>query len=487
MTQNTFLNNYLYQVLQEQEKEGRLSLIQNTKAFPLSTGQLALDYFYNGGILPRFYTFAGPEQSGKSLCVSTILASAYKNGVDALIYFDAEETLNGDTVQTLFDVDNIDTLISPRKEGKEEIIPKLHIYKGNSLESIMDAVTAIVDSLPEKVYIDEESAWFFKFPKKDKDAKTIIEALHLTVDDKVTKKHGYDNFLLCKDPKSKPKHQGLQAIIVVDSLAILIADSEIDDGPTQQMALEARRFSKHLKRFVGNLNKKQVALLATNHVKENPNVMFGAKEYEPGGNAIKFTASVQTRIASISSSTAGWGGAGPVFEEDSVLGDSLKDRYQFKRFKLIKDKVGGGVNQTVLQRVWLEDATGQSWGFDPVLDTLEYLRLTKQIEENRGRYKINIPALQDKNFTFKQFKKLVLANAINDSKYKLTPEQFKEEFKLDFTFDLRQYCFDQLRNGEVLEIKTVQEPVGTSSSNLRENEAFDPETGEIREIPIDQY
>lgn len=484
MATNTFLSSYLHKVLKEQEKEGRLSLTQNTTAFPLSTGQLALDYFYNGGILPRFYTFAGPEQSGKSLCVSTILAAAYKQGVDALIYFDAEETLNNETLQTLFNIENVDDLITAQKQGKEIVAPKLHIIKGNSLEGIMDATTAIIDSLPDKIYNDEEHAWFFKFKKSDKNSKTIMETLQLTIDDKVTKKYGCDTFIFCKDPKSKPNTSGLQAIIVIDSLAMLQADAEKEDGPTQQMALEARRFAKHLKRFAGNLNQKQVAVLTTNHVRDNPNAMFGPKEYEPGGSSIKYAASVQTRINSISSSTAGWGGNGPVFEEDSVLAGDLKDRYQFKRFKLIKDKVGGGVNQTVLQRVWLEDSEGRSWGFDPVLDTLEYLIKTNQLTENRGRYKINIPILQDQSFTFKQFKKLVLATAINDPKYQLTLDEFKEEFKLECIFNIRQYCFDQIQNGGILQVQNTTTP--EKSPQLPHNEVVDPETGEVRTIPITQ-
>lgn len=482
---NPFLTNYLYKIVKEQEKDGRLSLVQNTVDFPLSTGQLSLDYFYKGGILPRFYTFAGPEQSGKSLCATTILASAYKNGIDTLIYFDAEETLNNETVETLFNVDSMETLISSRKEGKVEIFPKLHIFKGNSLEGVMDAITAIIDNLPEKVYIDDEKTWFYKFKKGDKKGKALMDVLNLNADEKVTKKYGCDQFILCKDPKSKPNTSGLQAIIIIDSLAMLLADTEKEDGPTQQMALEARRFAKHLKRFVGNLNKKQVAVIATNHVRENPNTMFGSKDYEPGGSAIKFSASVQTRIASISSSTAGWGGTGAVYEEDSILGETFKDKYQFKRFKLIKDKVGGGVSKVILQRVWIEDAFGQSWGYDPVLDTFEFLKITNQIEENRGRYTLKIPGFDSKTMTFKQFKKLVLTSAINDSRYKMSEEQFKEEFGIDFYFDIRQYCFNQISNGEIfLNNQVNQQEENKNISNL--SETFDPETGEVRIIPVDQ-
>lgn len=488
---SNLLAKYLAKVIKEQEKDGRLSLTHNTKVIPLSTGSLALDYYYNGGILPRMYTFAGAEQSGKSLCVTTILAAAYKSGIDALIYFDAEETLNGDTMSMLFGVKDVNMLLSSRKEGKTEIPQRVHIFKGNSLEGIMDSVTNIIDQLPEKVYNEEEQCWFFKFSKSDKEEKALMETLALSIDEKMTKKHGIDKFVFCRDPRSKPNSSGIQAIIIIDSLASLLADTVRDEGTTNQMALEARRFSQHLKRFVGNLNKKQVAVLTTNHVKENPNTTYGAKEYEPGGHAIKFYASVQTRLASVSSSTAGWGGAGPVFEEESVLGEGYKDRYQFKRFKLIKDKCGGGVNTTVLQRVWLEDAFGESWGFDPVLDTLEYLIHTKQLEENRGRYKINIPALSERSFTFKQFKKFVLHSAMSDPRYKLTLEEFQAEFKLDTFFDLRQYCFDQLRTGEILALKGV-DVVGSATSNaqntnLQFNEEVDPETGEIRQIPVDQY
>jgi RecA/RadA recombinase len=470
---SSLLSKHLAKVIKAQEKDGRLSLIQNTLVFPFSTGSLALDYFYGGGILPRLYTFAGPEQSGKSLFATTILASAFKNDVDVLVYFDAEETLNGETVGTLFGVKKVDELFNSRKEGKIELPPRLHVFKGNSLEGVMDSITAIIESLPDKVYINDEQAWFFKFDKSDKEAKSLLETLALAPDDKATKKYGCDKFIFCKDPKSKPNSSGVQAVIVIDSLASLLADTEKEDGPTQQMALEARRFSKHLKRFVGNLNKKQVTVIATNHVKENPNTTYGIKEYEPGGNSIKFYASVQTRIASISSSTAGWGGAGPVFEEESVYNEALKDKYQFKRFKLIKDKVGGGVSTTTLQRVWIEDCFGESWGFDPVLDTIEYLRLTKQLEENRGRYTVKVAPLQEKSFTFKQLKKFILSSSIDDPRYKLSEEAYKQEFKLDVVFNLRAYCFSQIASGEIFKYTE------SFSTDLQDNESIDPETGEI--------
>jgi RecA/RadA recombinase len=510
------LTKHLLKVIKEQEKEGKLTLLHNVSNFPLSTGSLSLDFFFNGGIIPRFYTFAGPEQSGKSLIASTILASASKQGLDSLIYFDAEETFNADVVSGLFGVtadellgvkDSIDSKRESKKKAEKEPKglsvkgrPKLYVLTGNSLQGVMDGVVSIVEALPDKVFLEAENKWFFKFQKDNKESKELLNTLDfLTPDEAVSKKYGVDKFIFCADPNSKPQSSGLQAIIVIDSLASLIADSEKEDGPTQQMALEARLFSKHIKRFAGMLSQKQVAVLATNHTKENPNVMYGSKEYEPGGNALKFYASVQTRVASISSSTAGWGGTGPVFEEESAKGEGFTDKYQFKRFKLIKDKFGGGVGSTLVQRIWLEDCFGESRGYDPVLDTLEYLKMTNQLEESRGRYTLLIkhPALEGKSFTFKQFKQFILHSCFKD--YELPLETYKEVFKLNDFVDLRAFCFEQLRTREVFLNSSLNSTttdtvnIGLNKESLSLNngltsdEEFDPETGEIRKIPVTSF
>lgn len=488
MSINSLMSRHLFKVVKSLEKEGKLSLIQNTLAFPLSTGSLTLDYFYNGGILPMMYTIAGPEQSGKSLTATTILASAYKENVDGLVYFDAEETLNGDTVGNLFNTTNVSDLFSMRKEGKVEIAPRVHVFKGNSLEGVMDGVTNIVNNLPDKTYIEAEESWFFKFDKDSKEDKELLAILEFTIDDKATKKYGSDKFILCRDPHSKPKSSGVQAVIIIDSLAILITDSEDEDGPTQQMALEARRFSKHLKRFVGRLAKKQVVVLAINHTKVNPNVRYGSPEYEPGGGAIKFLAGVQTRMSSISSSTAGWGGAGAVFEEDSVHQEGFQDRYQFKKFKLTKDKVGGNANKDTVLRVWMEDCFGESRGFDPVMDTIQFLKSTGQMEESRGRFTVTgHPLLKDRSFTYNQFKKFILATAIEDSRYKMPVEEFLAEFKLDTVLNLREWCFSQIRSREVFDSKTIAlTDLAKGKDGRPIVEDFDEDTGEVLSSKVEE-
>lgn len=489
MSINALVSKHLFKVVKAIEKEGRLSLIQNTTAFPLSTGSLTLDYFYNGGILPVMYTIAGPEQSGKTLTSASILASAYKQDVQGLVYFDAEETLNSDTVKNLFSVPNVAELFAITKQGKTEVAPRVHVFKGNSLEGVMDGVTNIVNSLLDKTYIDSEEAWYFKLSKDVKEEKAMVEELGLTVDLQATKKYGGDKFILCKDPTSKPKESGVQAVIIIDSLAMLLADSEEEEGASAQMALEARKFAKNLKRFVGRLTRKQVVVIGINHLRENPGARFSNPSYEPCGSAVRFSASVQTRVSSVSSSTAGWGGAGSVYEEESIHQEGFKDRYQFKKFRLVKDKVGGGVNNTVTLRVWIEDCYGEPRGFDPVQDTIEFLKLTSQLEEKRGRYVITThPLLKDKSLTFKQLKKLILATSIDDNRYRLTAEEFQEEFSIPSDLDLRNWCFSQIKSREAFGFKDLN-LTGLDSGKESEasTEDFDPETGEVLKNKVDQY
>lgn len=448
---NNLLAKALAKTIKSFEDGGKLSLSQSSTVFPLSTGLLSLDYFYNGGLAPRMYTFAGKEQSGKSLTASTVLASAYKQNVPMLIYFDAEETLSGSILKNLFEVDTFSDLTSSKKEGRVELPPRINIVRGNSLEGIMDAVTDLINALPDKVYLDDHKAWYYRLAKDDKRTKELIEDLNLEIDDKVSKQQNSGKFVYCKDNSSSEGRPGIQAILVIDSFAILLTDEDDEEGSSNVMANEARKFAKHIKRFVGRLERKQVAVLGINHTRENPGARFGNPEYEPGGSAIKFYASVQARVASISNSTAGEQDA-----EESIHDKEYQDKYQYKRLKFTKDKIAGNVTGNVKLRVWLRDCFGEARGFDLVYDTLEYLRATGQLEENRGRYVIkNHPILGERSLTYKQIKRLVLSTSIKDDRYAELNKEILEELKLDAPLDLRSWCFEQIRNREVFKNKTM--------------------------------
>jgi RecA/RadA recombinase len=474
---NSLLAKALQKTIKSFEDSGKLSLTQSSKVFPLSTGLLSLDYFLNGGLTPRMYTFAGMEQSGKSLSATTILASAYKQNVPLLIYFDAEETLNSSVCKNVFEVEKFSELVTARKEGKNEIGPRINIVRGNSLEGVMDAITDLINTLPEKVYLDDQEAWYYRFNKDDKKGKEFIDVMQLSIDEKLSKQLSGGKFIFCKDDSSVAQQPGIQAIIVIDSFAILLADSEDEEGSTQQMALEARKFAKHIKRFVGRLEKKQVCLVGINHTREKPGVMYGSPHYEPCGSAIKFYASVQARVQSISPATA----KGEESEE-SIHEEGFTDHYQYKRMKLTKDKVSGNTTGEVKLRVWLKDVFGESRGFDLVYDTLEYLRATKQLEENRGRYTVIHPELKDRTFTYKQLKKLILCTSLKDSRYQDLKDAVLEDLKLPKDFNLREHYFNQLKNREVFANKELQ------IDNLDTNQEYVDELGIVEnEEKIDQY
>lgn len=476
MTSNPLLLKALQKTIKSFEDNGKLSLTQSSKVFPMSTGLLSLDYFLNGGLTPRMYTFSGMEQSGKSLSATTILASAYKQNIPLLIYFDAEETLNSSVCKNIFEVEKFSDLVTSRKEGRNEVGPRVNIVRGNSLEGVMDAITDLTNSLPEKVYLDEQEAWYYRFNKDDKKSKEFIDVMELTVDEKLSKQTGSGKFLFCKDESLTSGQPGIQAVIVIDSFAILLADSEDEEGSTQQMALEARKFAKHIKRFVGRLDKKQVCLIGINHTRENPNARFSSPDYEPGGSAIRFYSSVQARIRSIAASTAKGEDA-----EKSIHEENFEDRYQYKKMILTKDKVSGNVKKDLKLRVWLKDVFNEPRGFDLVYDTLEYLRATNQLDENRGRYTISHPDLKDKSLTYKQLKKLILVTSLLDSRYSELKEETLEGLKLSKDFNLREYYFKQLKTREVFTTKVVV------MDNLDDNQDFVDSEFEQEEDKIDQY
>lgn len=86
-------------------------------------------------------------------------------------------------------------------------------------------------------------------------------------------------------------------IIVVDSVAALVPQAEIDgDVGQQHVGLQARLMSQALRKLVGEVSRSGVVLFFTNQIRDNIGVMYGPKESQPGGNALKFFASMRLDI-----------------------------------------------------------------------------------------------------------------------------------------------------------------------------------------------
>jgi recombination protein RecA len=99
---------------------------------------------------------------------------------------------------------------------------------------------------------------------------------------------------------------GTMAVVVVDSVAALVPQAEIDGemGDTH-MGRQARLMSQALRKMAGGIKQTDTSVLFTNQLRMKIGVMFGNPETTSGGNALKFYASVRLDIRRIQAIKSG--------------------------------------------------------------------------------------------------------------------------------------------------------------------------------------
>lgn len=86
-------------------------------------------------------------------------------------------------------------------------------------------------------------------------------------------------------------------IIVIDSVAALVPQSEIDgDMGDAHMATQARLMSQALRKLTSIVSKSNTLVIFINQIRKKIGVMFGNPETTSGGEALKFYASVRLDI-----------------------------------------------------------------------------------------------------------------------------------------------------------------------------------------------
>ncbi len=87
------------------------------------------------------------------------------------------------------------------------------------------------------------------------------------------------------------------ALVVVDSVAALVPKAELEGQMGDQtVGLQARMMSQALRKLAGNLRQSNATCLFTNQLRERIGVIYGPKETQPGGRALKFYASQRLDI-----------------------------------------------------------------------------------------------------------------------------------------------------------------------------------------------
>ncbi|MFI4954942.1 MAG: recombinase RecA [Gammaproteobacteria bacterium] len=116
---------------------------------------------------------------------------------------------------------------------------------------------------------------------------------------------------------------GAVDIVVIDSVAALTPKAEIEgEMGDSHMGLQARLMSQALRKLTGNIKRSNTLVIFINQIRMKIGVMFGNPETTPGGNALKFYASVRLDIRRI----------GSIKNGEEVIGNQT-------RVKVVKNKV----------------------------------------------------------------------------------------------------------------------------------------------------
>jgi len=90
---------------------------------------------------------------------------------------------------------------------------------------------------------------------------------------------------------------GALDVIVVDSVAALVPRAEIEgEMGDPQMGLQARLMSQAMRKLTGSIHRSKTTMIFINQIRMKIGVVFGNPETTPGGNALKFYASVRLDI-----------------------------------------------------------------------------------------------------------------------------------------------------------------------------------------------
>lgn len=112
-------------------------------------------------------------------------------------------------------------------------------------------------------------------------------------------------------------------VIVIDSVAALTPRAEIEGEMGQShMGLQARLMSQALRKLAGSINRSKTCLIFINQLRMKIGVIFGNPETTPGGQALKFYASVRLDLRRIATLKRG----------DEMIGIHV-------RAKVVKNKV----------------------------------------------------------------------------------------------------------------------------------------------------
>ncbi len=122
--------------------------------------------------------------------------------------------------------------------------------------------------------------------------REYMEHLGLDINKLIMSQPDYGEMAL--DIAEKLISTGKVDVCVIDSVAALVPKSEIEgEMESSSIGVQARLMSKAMRKLTGVVNKTNTVLIFTNQIREKIGVIYGSNETSPGGNALKFFASMR--------------------------------------------------------------------------------------------------------------------------------------------------------------------------------------------------
>ncbi len=153
------------------------------------------------------------------------------------------------------------------------------------------------------------------------------------------------------------------ALIVIDSVAALVPQAEIDGSMgDNQLGLQARLMSRAMRKLASISSKSNTTLIFVNQLRHKIGVMFGSPETTPGGNALKYYSSQRLDVRRI----------GKVSVDDRVIGNRT-------RVKVIKNKCAQPFEEAEFDIRW-------GGGIDIASDLLDTAVAARVLVRNASHY-----------------------------------------------------------------------------------------------------
>lgn len=474
----TIGRDFYRKVVKDAEKQFNLSSFDLDTVERLSTGMLSTDLISGGGIMSgSMVQVSGVEKSGKSTMCMHTFGSAIRNDVPINNYWDAENALNavvarnatGFNLRSVFNGEN----------------KRASLYSESGLEIFYNASRKVMKAIPDKIFNHEEKQWFYVF---DADKEGRAAAASFGFGDAKYSKALYSSSGRLYFEAANGMPQGFIACDSYPSLVPELVDDKEEGGGG--MAVMARAFSENIRKIVGKMRRKAFILFGVNQIRVNPGQKYGNPYYEPGGDALKFYSSMRHQSnVRVVPEDEGWSfGKRPGGEttkeysiEPSIVREGIKDRYAYVHIRNTKNKMGMPFLETWM-RVQIRDFKNEGCGYDPVYDTLQYLKATGRLRLKNKKsisreFGIDLPeadvkhkGFSKKQWTYADFKQFVLASS------PLIPKEVRREISNRFDkkggmFDLRAMLFKELKSGAAMKMLAADK--GSEGGTIEDLEGDD--------------